>query len=147
MILVDEMQLLKAAEELARRAHKGQKDKSGEDYFGHVSRVSGRCESMEAKIVGMLHDTVEDTDVTVEEIRGNFGDRVADAVFAMTHQDGEEWWDYIARVEKNPISRQVKISDLIDNSNLSRLKKVTLTDVRRQEKYNKTLQRLMDPER
>ena len=63
---------------------------------------------------------------------------------AVSRRDGEAWEDYLERVKRNPTARAVKISDLIDNSNLSRLDRVTMKDVRRQEKYNRALQFLME---
>ena len=94
-------------------------------------------------MVGYLHDTVEDTPLTIDEIRRQFGDETAQAVDAVTRRDGEEWDDYIRRVGENPVARQVKISDLIDNSNLQRIPCVTMRDVLRQRKYNLALEYLL----
>ena len=79
----------------------------------------------------------------VEQI---FGAETAWAVDAITHREDESWERYLMRVKENPISRQVKISDLIDNSNLSRLSNITMRDVKRQAKYNAALQYLMTDE-
>ena len=98
----------------------------------------------EAQVVGWLHDTVEDTPLTVEAIAGQFGPETAAAVDAISRRDGEFWEDYLERVKVNPIARRVKISDLIDNSNLSRLPRVTKADVERQAKYNRALLYLME---
>ena len=77
-----------AARLIARLAHRGQKDKAGNDYFAHPEAVAAMLDTPEEKVVGYLHDTVEDTEVTVGEIRGIFGDRIADAVALLTHADG-----------------------------------------------------------
>ena len=134
---------VKTAREWAERLHQGQKDKSGAPYIGHPARVAGRLQSPEEQVVGWLHDTVEDTGLTLREIEAQFGPETAAAVDAMSRRDGEAWDDYLQRVRQNPTARQVKISDLIDNSNLTRLEHVEMRDVLRQEKYNKALQYLM----
>ena len=86
---------------------------------------------------------MEDTDATIEEIAGQFGSETAEAVRCMTHRANESYESYLVRAKSNPISRLVKISDLIDNSNLSRLPVVTLKDVARQQKYNRSLRFMM----
>ena len=133
-----------ATRALAERAHAGQTDKAGRPYVEHPMRVAGRLETPEAQVVGWLHDTVEDTDVTLRDIEAAFGPDTAAAVDAISRREGENWHDYLARVKANPTATRVKISDLIDNSNLSRIPVVTLRDVQRQGRYNKALVYLMD---
>jgi len=135
---------IEAAKALATKAHEGQTDKAGLPYITHPERVASRLNAPEAQVVGWLHDTVEDTPLTIDDIREQFGPETAAAVDAISKRDGETWPDYIDRVAANPIARQVKISDLIDNSNLSRIPYVTLKDVERQKKYNKALKRLLE---
>jgi len=127
----------------AEHRHQGQVDKSGASYINHPARVADRMETPEEKVVGWLHDTVEDTGLTLQEIKDQFGSETAEAVDAISRRDGEPWEKYLQRVKQNQTACKVKISDLIDNSNLSRLKNVTLKDVKRQEKYNRALQYLM----
>ncbi len=127
----------------AEHRHQGQVDKSGAPYINHPARVAERMGTPEEKVVGWLHDTVEDTGLTLQEIRYQFGSETAEAVDAISRRDGEPWGKYLQRVKQNQIALKVKISDLIDNSNLSRLKNVSLKDVKRQEKYNRALQYLM----
>ena len=136
---------VEAARALAARMHEGQTDKAGLPYISHPMRVAGRLDTPEAQVVGWLHDTVEDTVLTLPEIEAQFGPETAAAVDAISRRDGEAWSDYLDRVQANPVARQVKISDLIDNSNLGRIPVVTLKDVKRQAKYNKALQKLMEP--
>ena len=124
---------------LAREAHKGAKDKAGAPYINHPERVAGRLKKPEEKVVGWLHDTVEDTDVTLARIEAEFGPETAAAVDAVSHRKGEAWADYLVRVKANPVAKAVKISDLIDNSNLSRFETVTAKEVKRQAKYNRAL--------
>ena len=127
----------------AERLHRGQTDKAGQPYIGHPARVAGRLEQPEEQVVGWLHDTVEDTGLTLEEVTEQFGPETAAALDAVTRRAWEDWNDYLLRVKANPIATRVKISDLIDNSNLSRIPHITMKDVKRQEKYNKALQLLM----
>ena len=123
---------------------KARRTSPGSPYVEHPARVAGRMETPEEQVVGWLHDTVEDTGLSLEEVERQFGPETAAAVDAVSRRDGEAWENYLERVKQNPTARAVKISDLIDNSNLSRLDRVTMKDVRRQEKYNRALQFLME---
>lgn len=134
---------IEAARALATKAHASQTDKAGCPYITHPERVAARLDAPEAKVVGWLHDTVEDTPLTVRDIEEAFGPETAAAVDAISRREGEAWPDYLDRVAANPVACQVKISDLIDNSNLQRIPQVTMKDVRRQAKYNKALEKLM----
>ena len=111
-----------AARLIARLAHRGQKDKAGNDYFAHPEAVAAMLDTPEEKVVGYLHDTVEDTEVTVGEIREIFGDRIADAVALMTHADGVPYMDYVKEIGKDPLARKVKLADLTSNMDISRIK-------------------------
>ena len=137
---------IEKAEAMARKAHKGAVDESGRPYIEHPERVAARMEKPEEKVVGWLHDTVEDTDLTLEDIRQEFGSDTAEAVDAISHREGEPWAVYLMRVKANDVAKSVKISDLIDNSNLSRIPAVKPKDVKRQAKYNRALFFLMDVE-
>ena len=130
------------AESIARSAHAGQKDKGGHDYINHPAFVAGHVDTDEEKIVGWLHDVLEDTEVSSEYLREIFGDKILDALDAVTHRKKETWEDYISRVEKNPIAVKVKLADLTHNMDLSRLEKITDKDLKRLDKYKKTYDRL-----
>ena len=127
----------------AEKWHQGQLDKAGKPYVTHPARVAGRLEEPEAQVVGWLHDTVEDTALTLKAVEAQFGAETAAAVDALTHREGEAWEVYLERVKENPVARAVKISDLIDNSNLSRIPRITMRDVLRQARYNRALQALL----
>jgi len=131
------------AQAWAERQHRGQVDKAGLPYVTHPARVAERMNTPEEKVVGWLHDTVEDTALTLQEIEAEFGPETAAAVDAISRREDESWDDYLRRVRQNEVARSVKISDLIDNSNLSRLIEVTMKDVKRQRKYNRALEYLM----
>ena len=137
---------VEAAKALAMRMHEGQLDKAGLPYITHPQRVAARLTTPEAQVVGWLHDTEEDTALTLEEIEAQFGPETAAAVDAISSRDGERWGDYLDRVAENPMARQVKISDLIDNSNLQRIPRVTMKDAKRQKRYNKALRKLLGME-
>ena len=134
---------IKTARLLAEYQHQGQIDKSGKPYIMHPERVAGRLNSSEEKVVAWLHDVVEDTDYPLCEIERQFGPETASAIDAISRRKNETWDHYLQRVKQNPTARSVKISDLVDNSNLSRLENITIDDVKRQEKYNHALQFLM----
>ena len=136
--------LVRKAEAIARVAHAKQVDKAGQPYIGHIERVAARVTSDEAKCVAWLHDVLEDSDVLPEaEMRRIFGDDITEDVLSVTHREDESYEDFVRRAAENPLGREVKIADLIDNSNLSRLDVVTLKDVQRQRKYNDALMYLL----
>ena len=131
---------IEKARNFATEKHAGMVDKSGVPYVCHLERVASRLlDRPEAAVVAWLHDTVEDTGVEFQTIADLFGQDTANAVDAVTHRKNESYMDYVKRAGDHPIGRLVKISDLIDNSNLGRLKVVTARDVARQRKYNDAL--------
>ena len=136
--------LVQRAAAIARKAHANQVDKSGKPYIGHIERVAARVDSDEAKCVALLHDVLEDTDILPEpEMRRIFGDAITDGVLSVTRGEDESYEAFVRRAGENPLGRQVKLADLIDNSNLSRLDKIAMTDVQRQRKYNDALMYLL----
>lgn len=131
---------------IAIRAHEGQKDKSEREYVMHPIRVAERCKNPRAKIVALLHDTIEDTDVTAEYLRSEgFPEEIIGAVLSVTKQEGESYEDFVCRAAENPIGKEVKIADLEDNMDIRRLKEITDEDVARLRKYLCAWQYLMKP--
>lgn len=109
------------ARDVALVAHAGQLDRAGAPYIGHPARVAAQQRSDVATSAAWLHDVVEDTTVTLDDLRrGGFDRRVVDAVDALTHREGEDYLDYVRRAGANPIARLVKVADLHDNMDLSR---------------------------
>ena len=107
---------------IATEAHRGQADKAGQPYIGHVVRVMGRVDTDVEKMAAALHDVIEDTDATPESLLGQgVPEDVVDAVVALTKRDGETYTDFVLRVGAHPIARQVKIADLADNSDPRRI--------------------------
>lgn len=114
-------------------------DKAGKPYIQHLQAVVDNLvdPSDEMVAVAWLHDSVEDTEITLNDLSRYFGDTVSDAVFAITKVKEEPYDKYLSRVKANPIARLVKIADLTHNMDLSRLPVVTEKDLVRQEKYVK----------
>lgn len=127
--------LLEQAIEISVKAHKGQVDKGGEPYILHPLRVMINQVDDVRKIVAVLHDVVEDSDITLHYLSLIFNKEIIDALDCLTHHKGESYFDYIVRIKTNVIATQVKISDLIDNMNLGRLKEVSAEDMKRRRKY------------
>ena len=128
--------LYEKALQIARVAHAGQRDKAGADYILHPLRVAASCATAEAKVVALLHDTIEDTPVTADYLRQQgFPEEIVEAVLSVTRREGESYEQYILRAAQNPLGREVKIADLEDNMDLRRLPEITAADVARTGKY------------
>ena len=134
---------LDRAIELAKQHHEGQTDKAGKPYIEHPLRVMNQVESEEEKIVAVLHDIVEDTNISLNDLRNEgFSEEVVSAVECLTKQDGENYDSYIERISFNPLAVKIKLADLEDNRDLTRLPEVTDKDLKRIEKYDKALEKL-----
>lgn len=130
------MATLERALQIAVQAHAGQKDKSGAAYIFHPIRVMMRCTSTEAQIVGLLHDVVEDTPVTFEELEGEgFSKTVMEALRLLTHDSQVPYEDYIREIKSNAIATEAKLGDLQDNMDLRRLQEVDEKAVARFKRY------------
>lgn len=139
------MSTLQRAIEIATAAHKGQFDKSGKDYIGHPLRVMEMGQTKEEKIVGVLHDVVEDTDWTFEKLANEgFSQEIIAALRCVTKlSENENYDDFIERVKKNPLAVAVKINDLTDNMDIRRLPYLSDKDVKRLKKYLKAYKKLI----
>lgn len=131
------MATLERAIGIARQAHAGQVDKGGADYIGHPLRVMERGENEEQKIVGVLHDVVEDSDWTFEMLEEEgFMPDIIEALKCLTKvSEDENYDDFIARVMTNPLAVKIKLYDIEDNLDVSRLDSLTDADVARCKKY------------
>ena len=139
------MRTLERAIEIATEAHKGQFDKSGKDYIGHPLRVMEMGKTEDEKIVGVLHDLVEDTDWTFEMLEAEgFAPEIIAALKCVTKLSENENYDaFIERVRKNPLATAVKINDLTDNMDIRRLPYLSDKDVKRLKKYLKAYKKLI----
>lgn len=137
--------LLKKALAIATKVHEGQTDKAGVLYILHPIRVSNRCRTDEERIVAILHDTIEDTDVTPDYLLSEgFPKNIVEAVLSVTHNEGESYEDFVIRSKQNPIGRQVKIHDLEDNMDITRLHSLSEKDLERLNKYLKAYRVLIE---
>ena len=138
------MSTLQRAIEIATQAHKGQFDKSGKDYIGHPLRVMEMGKTEEEKIVGVLHDVVEDTEWTFDALEAEgFSQEVIAALKCVTKlSENENYDDFIGRVRRNPLAVAVKINDLTDNMDIRRLPYLSDKDVKRLKKYLKAYKKL-----
>ena len=128
--------MLEKAMILAATAHMGQLDKGGNPYILHPVRVMLRCNTLEEKIVAMLHDTLEDSDLTADDlVKEGFSKEIVDAVVTLTRKTEENYMEHIQKVSKNPLATTVKLSDLADNMDLNRLPGLTPKDFQRLERY------------
>jgi (p)ppGpp synthase/HD superfamily hydrolase len=136
----DEPADIEKALRLMLEAHCGQRDKSGQPYVLHPIRVMMRLSAPEDRIAALLHDVVEDTDVTLEQLaEAGFSTRVIDAVDHLTRREGETYPEFIGRVRRNEIAARVKISDLQDNIDITRLASLEEKDVERLKRYHAAL--------
>ena len=138
------MSTLERAIQIATEAHKGQLDKSGRDYIGHPLRVMAMGKTEDEKIVGVLHDVIEDTGWTFEMLEAEgFSREVIEALRCVTKlSENENYDDFIERVKKNPLAVAVKINDLTDNMDIRRLPYLSDKDVKRLKKYLKAYKKL-----
>lgn len=132
--------LTKLAMKLCFEKHKEQLDKSWIPYPFHPFHVAESMTDEYSTCVALLHDIVEDTDITLEQLCAlGFPDEVTEAIVLMTHADNEPYFDYVKRLKSNALARCVKIADLTHNTDLSRLDEITQKDRERAKKYQLAL--------
>ena len=138
------MGTLERAIEIAKEAHSGQLDKAGRDYIEHPLRVMAMGRTEEEKIVGVLHDVVEDSAWTFEQLAAEgFSAEIIDALRCVTKLTEHEPYDkFISRVKCNPLAVAVKLNDLTDNMDIRRLPYLSDKDVKRLKKYLKAYKQL-----
>lgn len=128
---------------IAYVAHKGQYDKVGVDYINHPLTVSSLCQNEDEKIVALLHDVVEDTNISFDDLSKFFDDKIIEALKLLTHKNDEPYMNYIARIKKNSLAKTVKIADLTHNMDITRFKNPSIKDYERIEnKYKPALEYL-----
>lgn len=135
---------LERAIEIAARTHAGQTDKGGAPYILHPLRVMLRVAPGAQQIVAVLHDVVEDSEVTFEDLeREGFSAEVISGLRAVTKVEGESYEDFVARAALDPVGKAVKLADLMENSDLSRIAEPSQKDLERVEKYGRAIRYLM----
>ena len=125
---------------IAYEAHKNQVDKSGVPYIYHPNHVAEQMDTENECIIALLHDVVEDTNVTFKQLEEVFSKEIIDILKLLTREENIEYDEYIKRIKNNSIACKVKIADLTHNLDKTRLDFVTEVDVKRNEKYKKALQ-------
>ncbi|KAF0866370.1 GTP pyrophosphokinase [Pseudomonas sp. LD120] len=134
------MSTLERAIAIATQAHAGQVDKGGAPYILHPLRVMLRLSQPQERVVAVLHDVLEDSPVTLAELRAEgFSDELLDALVALTKAEGEDYPAFIQRAAQNPLARAVKLADLAENSDLSRIPAPGDEDLQRLEKYRQAI--------
>lgn len=143
-----EAEILETALALCLQAHRGQRDKSGAAYVLHPIRLMTRFADTPARAVALLHDVVEDSPLTLDDLRGQgLPEAIVAGVDGMTRREGESYDAFIDRAGANPLARRVKLADLADNMDILRLADLTDRDVERLRRYMAAHRRLSDLER
>lgn len=136
-------QSLERAIAIAATAHAGQVDKGGAPYILHPLKVMLRMSTQEERIVAVLHDVVEDCGISLDDLRKEgFSEEILSAIESVTKVPGESYEDFVDRAAQNPIGRVVKLADLEENSDLSRIASPSWEDLERVEKYRRAMGRL-----
>jgi (p)ppGpp synthase/HD superfamily hydrolase len=139
------MATLEKAILIAVQAHQGQEDKAGDPYILHPLRVMLRMDTETETIAAILHDIVEDTRWTKDDLRKEgFSEEVLEVVDCLTRKEKESYEEFIERVKLNPIARKVKLADLEDNMDVKRIKEPKEKDWERLKKYHRAWMRLKD---
>lgn len=137
--------LTKKALKLCFESHKEQVDKSGMPYVFHPFHLAEQMNDEATTVVALLHDVVEDTDITFEDLeKQGFGEEIISALKLLTHNDDTPYMDYVAKIKNNKIATAVKLADLKHNSDLSRLDTVDEKALKRKEKYEKAIKLLTE---
>lgn len=133
-------ELLNKVAEFSKKAHEGQFDKGGHPYYLHPQSVALMGTTENEKIVGYLHDVIEDTNYTINDLKElGINDECLEAIKMLTHDKNIPYEEYISNIKKCDLARKVKINDLTNNMDLSRLKEITQKDLDRVKKYKQCL--------
>jgi len=143
------MGCLERAIAIAAAAHAGQVDKGGQPYILHPLRLMFALDDPTDQIVAVLHDVIEDGDIDAYglHVGHGFSQEIVEAVEALTRRDGETYEAFITRAGANPIARRVKLADLYDNSDMTRIPNPTQKDWDRARKYARAVTALLDAEK
>lgn len=134
---------VKKAINIMYEKHENQIDKGGVPYIFHPWHIAEQMPDEAKTIVALLHDVLEDTDTTKEELKSfGFSDEIIKALELLTHSADEDYFTYIKNLSSNEIARCVKLEDLKHNLDLTRLEKVTEKDLKRQQKYQECIRYL-----
>ena len=139
--------LTRKAITVAYNAHQGQLDRAGLPYILHPLHVAEQMKDEDTCVVALLHDVIEDTDLTLENLREySFTEAQIEGVRVMTREEDEDYFEYIRSVKTNPLALAVKLEDLKHNSDVTRIIEMTDKDLQRIEKYKKAMEILLSDE-
>ncbi len=137
--------MTKLALNLAYQAHMGQMDKCGCPYIFHPYHLAEQMQTEEETCAALLHDVIEDTDMTLDDLRTyGFSENIIEALRYLTHDPDVPYMEYVANIKENSIAKAVKLQDLLHNSDLSRLDEIDDFAQKRNEKYLKAIRFLLD---
>lgn len=136
--------MTKKAMKLAYKAHEGQLDRSGIPYIFHPLHLAEQMDNEIECTVALLHDVVEDTQYSMQDLEKEFPREVIEALKLLTHDKSVDYFEYVEKVKANPTAKKVKIADVMHNSDESRLDSITEKDLKRREKYKKAIALLKD---
>ncbi len=129
---------------IASKAHTGQVDKAGQPYILHPLRLMLKFTNEEQRITAVLHDVVEDSDVSLNDLKSEgFSEKVIEAINCLSKKASENYDDFILRISKNDLASAVKIEDIKDNIDITRIDKLSSEDLARVDKYHRALKTLM----
>ena len=133
--------LTRKALRISFEAHKNQIDKAGVPYVYHPYEVASHMNDEYSTCVALLHDVIEDSTITLEDLKTEgFPREILDALICMTHSKEVPYLEYVRQLKKNPIARSVKLADLANNSDLSRLPNISEKDLERIKKYKRAME-------
>lgn len=134
---------LEAAIHLAVEAHTGQLDRNGQPYILHPLRVMFRLRTEVLQIVGILHDVVEDSPYTFDDLREmGYPEEIIHALDCLTKREGENYEDFVERSQSDPIAREVKLADLEDNMDVRRMPRITEKEAAKLDRYRQAWEKL-----
>lgn len=136
--------MTKKAMRIAYEAHHLQYDKTNIPYIYHPIMVAQMQEDEITTTIALLHDVVEDTNITLEDLAKEFPDIVIEALALLTHEKNEDYFDYVKRIKNNPYAKAVKLADLKHNSDITRLEVIDEKASNRLKKYQKAMQLLSE---
>ncbi|VAW69978.1 Guanosine-3',5'-bis(diphosphate) 3'-pyrophosphohydrolase / GTP pyrophosphokinase, (p)ppGpp synthetase II [hydrothermal vent metagenome] len=141
-----EENLIEKSLQIALNAYAGQKDKAGKAYILHPLRLMAEMQTEEEMSVALLHDVIEDSDYTAQDLLGmGIPENIVKAVQLLSKVDGESYDDFIDRVLKNKLALKIKKADIEDNINVLRLNSLESKDLERVAKYHRAWQKLNNP--
>ena len=130
-------ELTNKAMKIAYEAHNGQVDKGGVPYIFHPYHLAEQMDDEISTCAALLHDVVEDTDVTFEDLEKHFPPEVMEVLKLLTHADDEDYYVYVRRLKDNPIAKKIKLADIAHNSDQSRLVGTDMDNAKTKEYFRK----------